>query len=399
MSRICFLTTSYPDYPGSYRGGFVRHAALELVDRGYVVSVVTPRIFRRSPCHEQNGGERIERFPFLSEEKLLIQYERIPVIRMVSYILSGVWCGWRAVRRGRCQLIHAHFVVPAGLMAVLVGWLTGKPVIVQAHGSDVTKYAGMNSLLSRLTAFTVRHADHIITVSEPLRNILVEQFAVPGDKITVRSVGVDMNRFKPMLQAEVRQQLRLPPDQRILLFVGALTDYKGGGDLITAVTHLARQGEKFHLLLIGEGPLRQQFINRVHEAGLADRVTFAGVKPNQEMPLWFNAADIFVLPSLREGTPVSLMEALSCERPVVVSRAGGMPQIIQDGENGFLVDIANPAQLAEKLAILLNDVALQQKFSRASRATVTQWGGLKEEVDTLESLYRQLGVQPPEPLL
>ncbi len=396
MSRICFLTTSYPDYPGSYRGGFVRHAVLELVERGYAVSVVTPRIFRRSPRTEQNDGEGIYRFPFLSEEKLLIQYEQIPIIRMISYILSGIWYGWRIVRRERCELIHAHFVVPAGLMAVLVGWLTRKPVIVQAHGSDVTKYAGMNSMLSRLTAFTVRHADHIIAVSEPLRDMLVTQFAMPGDKITVRSCGVDMNRFRPIPQFEARQKLQLPQDARILLFVGALTDYKGGGDLITAVSQLAQQGEKFQLLMVGEGPLRQQFIHQVNEDGLADQVQFVGSKPNEEMPLWFNAADIFVLPSWREGTPVSLMEALSCERPAVVSRAGGMAQVIQDGENGFLVEIANPAQLAEKLGLLLNDKAIQQQFSRVGRETVLQWGGLKEEVDTLEALYRQLGVRSPE---
>jgi glycosyltransferase involved in cell wall biosynthesis len=256
----------------------------------------------------------------------------------------------------------------------------------------------MNSLLSRLTAFTVRHADHIVTVSEPLRDILVEQFAVPGDKITVRSCGVDMNRFQPIPQSEARQRLGLSPVERIMLFVGTLTDYKGGGDLLTAVTQLAEQGESFHLLMIGDGPLRQQFENQIKAAGLAGQVRFIGSVPNVDMPLWMNAADLFVLPSWREGTPVSLMEALSCERPVVVTHAGGMAKIIQDGENGLLVDIANPAQLAEKLALLLNDIELQQRFSRAGRETVQQWGGLREEVDTLETLYQQLGVPAPEPL-
>ncbi len=398
MPRICFVTTSYPDFPGGYRGGFVRHTALELVRRGYQISVVTPRIFRRSPRAEQNGGETIYRFPFWSEEKLLVHYQRIPIARMATYLLSGLFHTWRIARGRDCRLIHAHFVIPAGLIAVLAGRLLRKPVIVQAYGSDVTKYAGMNSLLRRLTAVTLHHADHIVTVSEPLRTILLEQFAAPPAKITVRSGGVDMTRFRATARQTARQQLGLEDGEApVILYVGALTTYKGADHLLTAAAILAQQNIDFRLLIIGEGPMRDRFAAQAGELGIADKVRFVGVLPNDAMPRWYNAADLFVLPSLREGTPVSLLEALSCGLPVVVSRAGGMPQVIQDGENGFLVDVADPVALAEKMGLLLGDADLRQKFGRAGRETAVNWGGITEEVDVIEALYRRLGATLPEP--
>ena len=119
---ICFLTNAYPDDESSYRGIFVKGLATRLAQRGYDISMVTPRIFKHSPLAENNcRGLSVRRFPFWSEDRLLITYRRIPWARMVTYLLSGLYWTWKTVRQNRCRLIHAHWVVPTGMMGVLVG--------------------------------------------------------------------------------------------------------------------------------------------------------------------------------------------------------------------------------------------------------------------------------------
>jgi glycosyltransferase involved in cell wall biosynthesis len=120
-------------------------------------------------------------------------------------------------------------------------------------------------------------------------------------------------------------------------------------------------------------------------------VHFVGRKSNDELPFWYSAADIFVLPSLREGTPLALLEALSCEVPVIVSRAGGMVEVIEDGKNGLLTDIADPVDLEKKLSLLLADSDMRQRFKETARDTVLSWADIQVEIDTILHLYRNFG--------
>lgn len=393
---VCVLTTSYPDYPGSYRGIFVWRAVQELVERGYRISVVTPKLFAKSKSFEDNGEERIYRFPFLSEEKLLVEYDRVPVWRMISYMLSGFFTCARIAYKDRCRLIHAHFVVPTGLIAVLIGRWMRMPVIIQAHGSDLTRYATLNRWMAWLTAFASKQADHLIVVSDELAAILTEQFNIQPKKITVNSCGIDVNHFRPMVRNQARQQLNLPERDPIVLFVGSLFRHKGVDLLLSALPGIAANHPKVKLVVIGEGPLLEQLEAQARDLAIDKMVRFVGRKSTDELPFWYAAANVFVLPSLREGTPLALLEALSCGVPAVVSRAGGMPRVIQDGLNGMLVNIADPVDLEEKLNLLLAKPALRRRIEARARDTVLGWAGIKEEIDIIESLYRDLDmVLPP----
>jgi glycosyltransferase involved in cell wall biosynthesis len=389
--RVCVLTTSYPDFPGSYRGIFVWRAVHGLIERGYKISVVTPRLFRKSKGFEDNGEERIYRFPFLSEEKLLVEYDKVPVWRMITYMLSGFFSCARIVYRDRCRLIHAHFVVPTGLIAVLVGRWMRMPVIIQAHGSDVTKYAKLNRWMAWLTAFASKKADHLIVVSDELAAILTEQFGIQPDKITVSSCGIDVTHFRPMPRKQAREQLNLPEKYTIVLFVGSLVRRKGVDILLSAIAKIVAHHSRVKLVVIGEGPLLKQLEAQALDLAIDKIVHFVGRKSNDELPFWYSAADVFVLPSLREGTPLALLEALSCEVPVIVSRAGGMVKVIEDGKNGLLTDIADPVDLERKLSLLLADSDMRQRFKETARDTVLSWADIQVEIDTILHLYRNFG--------
>jgi len=363
-----------------------------LIERGYEISVVTPRLFKRSEVFEENGGERIYRFPFLSEEKLLVEYDKVPILRMTTYMLSGLFNCARIAQKDRCRLIHAHFVIPTGLIAVLVGRWLGIPIIIQAHGSDLTKYAKLNRWVAWLTAFTAKHADHLIVVSDELSAILLEEFAVPSHKITVRSCGIDMAHFSPISRNQARNELDLPIEATLVLFVGSLIPRKGVDTLLSAIARVVEHDSRVRLIVVGEGPLREQLGTQAHALAIDKMVHFVGRKSNEELPIWYSAADMFVLPSLREGTPLALLEALSCGLPVVVSRAGGMPELIVDGKNGLLTDIGDPVDLERKIRMLLGEPDLRRLLRDTARDTVLRWGGIQEEIDTVENLYRQCGL-------
>lgn len=387
--RVCVLTTSYPDYPGSYRGIFVQRAVRQLIERGYEISVVTPKLFRRSKRFEENPGERIYRFPFLSEEKLLVEYDKVPIWRMITYMLSGFLYCARIARKDRCRLIHAHFVIPTGLIAVLVGCCLKIPVIIQAHGSDMTKYARLNRWMAWLTTFAAKQAHHLIVVSQELSRILVQELAVPTHKITVRSCGIDTMHFRSIPRDQAREHIKLPEEAFIVLFVGSLITRKGVDILLAAFAGLVEHDPTATLIVVGEGPLRQELEAQTHDLGIEKVVHFVGPKSNEELPIWYSSADIFVLPSLREGVPLVLLEALSCGLPVIVSRAGGMSELVVHGKNGLLVDIGDPTTLERHMRMLLREPHLRTQFRDAARDTVLRWGGTKEEIDAAEDLYHE----------
>ncbi|MBW1981224.1 MAG: glycosyltransferase family 4 protein [Deltaproteobacteria bacterium] len=390
--HICFLTSSFPDYQGSYRGIFVWRAAQKLMERGYRVKVVTPRLFKRSKRCEVFAGVPVYRFPFLSEEKLLIEYDKIPMARMVTYMCSALVACLLVARKNSSQMIHAHFVLPTGLIGAVVGRLLRIPVVIHAHGSDMTRYARLEPWLHWLTTLTTGAADHIIAVSDELSKILREEFQVPSEKITVRNCSVDTEYFRPLPRREARKQLGLPCHDTIALFVGSLSRWKGVDLLLSAFKRVKDHHASLKLYVVGDGPLQKELRARARRLGIEKTVHFVGHKENQQMPLWYNAADIFVLPSLREGTPVSLLEALSCGVPAVVSRAGGMPEIIKDGHNGLLSNTGDASDLGEKIAMLLGSEDLRQRFKKNGRQTILEKGRIQQEIDVVVDVYSNLGL-------
>src|SRR4030043_1521142 len=121
LMNILFLSNAYPDFDTSYRGIFVKKMATLLKREGYQISVVTPKIYRKSPYFEDQEGIKVYRFPFFARNKILIEYERIPYLRMILYFISGFFLTLYVLFSHRCRLIHAHWAIPTGLIGILAG--------------------------------------------------------------------------------------------------------------------------------------------------------------------------------------------------------------------------------------------------------------------------------------
>ena len=167
-----------------------------------------------------------------------------------------------------------------------------------------------------------------------------------------------------------------------------MTAVKRTDELLAALRRLVDLGVDATLCLVGDGPDRERLERRAHELGLAKRCLFLGYQ--EEVGPFYDAMDVILLPSANEGTPVSVIEALAAGRPAVATRVGGVPDVVRDGVDGFLVDVGDVDALAERLARLANDPELRRTMGESGRARVLERYAVGRLVDDIDLLYREL---------
>ncbi|MFH1145129.1 MAG: glycosyltransferase [Candidatus Eisenbacteria bacterium] len=268
------------------------------------------------------------------------------------------------------DLIHAHYGFHSALVPAVMGH---RPLVVTFHGSDALIEPSRGRLYARWQRFTVARAQRLIAVSQEVRRRLIDELGAHPGKIIHMPCGADTVRFRPREKAPLRERLGIPVDVKVVLFVGRLSRAKGV-DLLQAT---ARELPEAQFYFLGEGGLRWQ----------ADNCHFVGPLPHAEIPDWMSAADLFVLPSLSEGTPVAVLEALATETPVVCSRVGACPELIAEGETGMLVAPGDAAGLTAAVRIAL----FEARFAPArGREMVRKNYDLPVIAQKLIAVYREV---------
>ncbi|MEW6003265.1 MAG: glycosyltransferase, partial [Nitrospirota bacterium] len=185
-----------------------------------------------------------------------------------------------------------------------------------------------------------------------LSHKIIENLGMDWKKVIVIQNGVDRDKFSVKENKnDTKKLLGLNQNKQYLIFVGQLQEVKGINNLIEALSILQKRKTLFFdTVLIGEGPLRYEITQLIKEKELTEKVYLRGNRPHDEIPLWMNAGDILCLPSLREGLPSVILEALACGLPVVATQVGGIPELISE-DNGILVEPQNAAALANSIEI------------------------------------------------
>jgi len=288
------------------------------------------------------------------------------------------------------DLIHAHFLWPCGYAAVKLGKTLDVPVIVTGHGYDVYDLPFRDSAWKAKIKWVLDNADLVTTVSQSNKDILVNKLGVPPEKVEVIPNGFNSKLFKPVDKSYARRVLNLPEDRKIILNVANLVPIKGHEYLIRAMNEVVKQRRDVLCIVVGDGPLKKKLIRLTKELNLEKFVRFVGAKPHSEIPLWMNAADIFVLPSLNEGNPTVMFEALGVGLPFVGTRVGGVPEIINSEDYGLLVEPADSYDLAEKIL-----TALDRKWDGVKIRKYAEhysWENIAKDVVKLYSEISILGV-------
>ena len=290
------------------------------------------------------------------------------------------------IRRERPLIVHSH-MVHANLLARVTRLFVKMPVLVcTAH--NIIEGGRAREIAYRLTDSL---ADLTTQVSEAGRLRYIQVGAVPSSKILYIPNGIDTARFQPNPKARqvVRDALGCPKEAFVWLTVGRLEPVKNHLELLCAFREVAAVHPNARLLIAGQGPLQAAIEQRIAELGLADRVRLLGTR--RDIPELLNAADAFVLPSLWEGMPLTLLEAGAVGLPIVATDAGGNSEIVLESKTGYLVPVRDTAALAEAmLRVMRLSDADRFTMGQAGREHVVQNFDLERVVDRWEALYREL---------
>lgn len=378
-------------------GVFIYELATELFRQGIEVRVVAPGD-PFSVGQEIVDGVEVARFQYMFPKKLQrLAYEyggitvalkkdwiaRFELPFFLAFFLNSAMKWVRG-----CDLIHAHWA-GSGLMGLLPGRTLRKPVLLTVRGTDV-KLIDDSNFWRRMFDFILQRVDSVTTVSEEHRRKITER-GCDGRRVSLIPNGIDVRRFGKTDRLEARKELGLPLDSKIVLFVGNLIEIKGVAYLIDAIPAIREAAEDSLFVMVGEGELKSALARKIAEYDLSDCVKMVGIRPASEIPLWMNSADVLVLPSLSEGRPNVVLEAMACEVPVVATAVGGTPELVKDGEVGFLIPPKSPESIAQKVLLLLRDKKLREKLGRNGRRFIMEEGLTWEScAQKFSEIYRSL---------
>jgi sugar transferase (PEP-CTERM/EpsH1 system associated) len=299
----------------------------------------------------------------------------------------------RIMREFRPHIVHSRNW--GAIEAIPAARLAGVPVAIHSeHGYIPSTASGLPARQRIIRRAAYAMADAVFCVSEELRNYHARQAWLAPEKISVLHNGVDTTRYSPQpdLRRAARERLQISDSTLVLGIVSRLVPIKDHATLFRAAERLRDRKIDVRVLVAGSGPERQRLEAQVEASpALAGRVAFLGASEN--VPEIINALDIFVLPSLTEGMSNTILEAMSCSIPVVATRVGGNPELVQEGRTGLLFSPGDDAQLAAQIELLASSEELRRDYGAAARRRVLEDFSLDQMLDNYRALYRHLATR------
>jgi glycosyltransferase involved in cell wall biosynthesis len=296
----------------------------------------------------------------------------------------------RLIREGKYDVLHFHLQASNWLMKPLAA-LAGAPVrISHDHTSGDLKFRGIGSLLP--DAFSHLFSTRVVAVSDGVRDFLTRWEAVPRESLVVIANGVDDSTFRPAAledRAAARKRMGVPSDAFVVGGMGRLAYEKN----FAAVPELALRREKAVFVIAGSGPEEEMLKALTARLGVAGRVKFLGAVTDRTG--FYHALDAFILPSLHEGLPMALLEAMASGVPVLASRLEGIAAALVEGEEGLLAEAGETEDFSGKLALLENDPSLRARLASAARAkAAAEYSATRTAHRVEEVYYTELGIAP-----
>lgn len=359
--RLLVLASTYPRWRDDHEPGFVHELAKRLAGR-FHVTVLCPHAEGAAEFEILDGVEVVRyRYAPARWETLVndggvvtnLRNHRWKAVLVPGFVLTQAWHTWRLCGARGFDVVHAHWLVPQGLVAALVGWLPGRrvPYLVTSHGADL--YALQSRWMQALKRFVLRRAAAATVVSSAMRDA-VARLGGDAQKVSVLSMGVDVSeRFIPdSSQRRSRDEI---------LFVGRLVDKKGLNHLLRALPEILKRRPATHVTIAGFGPEEPRLRELANALGVRAAVNFLGALPQSDLPGLYRRAAVFVAPFVQtgvgdqEGLPVALMEAIACGCPVLAGNVAGLHDMLGEHAAEVLFEPRDEASLAELILATMSD--------------------------------------------
>ncbi len=343
--------TVYPTYGGS--GIVGSELGKELAERGHTVHFIASSL----PTRLTKLSERV-RFH-------KVEMMSYPLFEHQPYTLALASMMSKVAEEEALDLLHVHYAIPHSISAILARESLKPtrylPVITTLHGTDITLVGADRSYLP-ITRYGIAQSDGVTAISHYLKDVTRETFHF--DDIEVIPNFVCRSEYARHAVPELRASLS-PHDEPLLVHVSNLRPVKRPVDCIEILARVLQRGVKTRLVMVGDGSERPRAEQRAQDLGVADHCFFAGEQPN--IVDYLSTADVLLLPSEQESFGLAALEAMACEVPVVASRVGGIPEVVTDGETGFLSEVGDVEKMAEDAARLLTSKELRCEMGQRAR--------------------------------
>jgi len=355
--RICYLAGG--------RSVHVQKWVRFFAERGYDVYLAT---FNET---SQIEGVKVRRLRYFS--KLAYPF-RILTVR-------------KAIKEINADILHAHYASHYGVYGALSGF---KPFVVTVWGSDIFIDPKKSMAKKYFVKYALKKADLITTDSVSSMKTIVD-FGVDEEKVKLIVHGVDLKLFHPIENnEEFKKELCIRQNYQVVISTRNLEPVYDVDTLIKAIPYVIDKCPNTYFLIVGDGILRRQLEELACKLGVAKNVRFVGSVSNREMPKFLGSSDVFVSTSLSDTRSVSLLEAMACGLPVVVTDLEGNKECVREGVDGFLFSKGDFKALAEKIIYLLRDEDTSRRFGVISRRYVEKEGSYEKEMRKMEKLYKEL---------
>jgi glycosyltransferase involved in cell wall biosynthesis len=407
--RILVLTSSYPKYPGDATAPFIESITSELASRGHELTVVLPARPDLSPASVP--GVSFEPYHYAPTKRLAVfgyaeALRGDVAVRPSTYLVSplaiasGVAKTVEAVRRDGYDLLHAHWVVPNGAMALPAARRGGLPLVVSLHGSDVF-LSEKKRILGRAARLVFRRAAAVTACSDDLAERSQALGASP--RPVVIPYGVDAASFQPAREdvTRLRERLGLAAAQPMVLAVGRLVHKKGFEILVEAIPRLVARHSDLKVVIAGGGDLAASLAAQAEASGVRNHLVLVGKVSREELPAYYGAATVTAVPSIHDdagnvdGLPNVMLEALASGSSIVASAVAGIPQAVSHRKEALLVPERDPKALAEAILELLSSPDARELLGRNARErarSVFSWGRVGDQFeDVFRTVTRSRG--------
>jgi N-acetyl-alpha-D-glucosaminyl L-malate synthase BshA len=376
--------TCYPSYGGS--GIVGAELGLELAKRGHSVHFVSYAPPMRL------GNEERERVHFHPVDMFTYPlFEYPPYTDALASKLKEV-----AVQE-KLDVLHVHYAIPHSISAYLAREMLKPerymPVVTTLHGTDITLVGRDPSFLS-ITQFGIEQSDGVTAISKYLRSATWETFCTSCDiQVIYNFIDADYYQRKP--HEELKKQIA-PKGEKIILHISTFRPVKRITDCIETLARLRElesgSGSQFgvKLVMCGDGPERAGAESLAESLGISDSVIFAGKQPQAVIRDYLSIADLLLLPSQTESFGLVALEAMACEVPVIATRVGGIPEVVVEGETGFMFEVGDVNGMAEAALHILNDAPLQERLGKRGREIALEQFTTDKIIPQYEALYHKL---------
>jgi N-acetyl-alpha-D-glucosaminyl L-malate synthase BshA len=380
--------TCYPSYGGS--GVVGAELGIELARRGHSVHFIS----YAPPMRLGNGETAREGIEFHAVEMLTY-----PLFEHPPYTLALASKICEVATSRQLDLVHMHYAIPHAVSAYLAREMLRKtrylPVVTTLHGTDIT-LVGRDPSYLPITRFGIEQSDAVTAISRYLKEATLETFCT-GCSIEIIYNFVDSDYYRRQPDDSVHAEIARN-GERIMLHVSTFRPIKRIGDCIEVLARLAgtsaNSAVPVKLVMCGDGPERRDAEALAARLGVADSVLFVGKQPQSKIRDYLSVADLLLLPSQSESFGLSALEAMACEVPVVATRVGGIPEVVEEDGSGYLFEIGDVAGMADAARRILSAKGERERLGARGREIAVNRFAAEKIIPQYEDLYRRTCARP-----